>query len=125
MVILAVTGVLTTVPRYQMPAYRRQHVTKESANSRSLEERITAMNGRDTRPIQKPLQSRLSTPPPPLINRISPYENNLRFHKTKILLRIQEMDKVLRATRNRLEPIMQEVQWDDNREDFGRDQPIV
>ena len=81
--------------------------------------------------IQKlKLEDRLSDPPVPLIDRIStptykeyhippPIPKSLHFHKTKLLLRIEEFRPLLLATLTRVGPFFSILNLEDKKEALG------
>lgn len=74
---------------------------------------------------ERKLADRISSPPPPLIQRIAPAEPEApapptelpKFHKTKILKRIDEFNIIFDATHKRLRPLIERLQVEDELED--------
>lgn len=98
---------------------------------RTLEERILQVNRCKSKTSDKGLkmrnwqvsaglQSHLTTPPPPLIERLEVTQQlpPLHFHKSKILLRIQEFNPILEATINRLAPLFSKLREEEDGEHF-------
>ncbi|KAG7098453.1 hypothetical protein E1B28_000403 [Marasmius oreades] len=122
---------VSKAPHYPPPVNKRSHSESLALQQESREDTMVlsllARMGMEKQ--QQSLQDRISSPPSPLISRISPHYSpytpppsiatNLHFRRTKLLKHIKEFSPLLEAVKIRLDPFMQKLMVEDEREYDG------